>query len=926
MTDASLRALFDAALDLPPHARAAYLQRACADDALRERVRLMLDAATHDTADALPLADADDLAAAIGDAAALRPGTRIGDFTLCELLGEGGYASVFRATREHDGVTQQVALKLLRQGVHTAHARRQFRRERQALAQLRHANIASFIEGGVTEAGLAYIALQLVDGVPITQFARERRLDLRARLGLMLQVCRAVEAAHRALIVHRDLKPSNVLVTHDGRAQLLDFGVAKLLDNDDETQTRAAAFTPAYAAPEQLRHEAITTATDVYALGVLLGELATGQRLNDGSGRTPSAQVSSTTEPGVLPAPPRVTQRLLRGDLDNIVLKAIEAEPARRYPTAGALADDIERHLAGRPVAAHPPSRLYRARKFIARNKGGVASTLAFTLAVFAALGIAVWQAGVARDEAARASEQTRRAEAVRDFLVSVFDAAGADAEREHRPTLEQLVDDATQRALADDTLHATTRADLLGTLGSVSEGLGAHAQALAAINAALALAPQDDSVRLTLHFQRATTLLSLAKPTEAVAAVEPLRAQYAARRDLVGNDGLRVLAMALSMDNRNDEAVAAFEQARAHAATLAADDAVQAALRLDTSEAEALVYAHRYAEGLVRAEAGWQRWSSGTGHSPRIALRLLQSLSVAADISGDTDRADQAYRDAIALAERHYVRPHPDTAWQIGLYGSFLVSRNRYDDAEPYLERGLSMRRQLLGESHPDTLNAIAAMGRLRAGQLRPAEAQDWFAQGVTLCRAHDVKHLVCPRLLASHANMLLQAGDLDRAAAEVTEAVDTQTAMTGADSPQVAGMLTFLSRVQVRQGRYDEALVSCDRALANYAAHGGGPGKEELGLWLHRGLALYGLGRIDEALEQATRAVARQKQEFPDSDGPLFSMLALQARALSRLGHVEDAAVAAREALAVPGKPADVPAEMQAGLERIAEGGAGY
>ncbi|MBB5208177.1 serine/threonine-protein kinase [Chiayiivirga flava] len=463
--DPTLRVLFEGALEQPPPMRAAWLAAHCADAGVRARVERMLDWATHSTGEALPLARLEELADAIG-VPAPPPGTRIGPFELLDTLGEGGYATVFRAVRESAGVRQHVALKLLRHGVYTAHAQRQFRHERQALAHLRHPNIARLIEGGVTDTGLAYIALELVDGVPITQYARERRLDLRARLTLMLQVCRAVEAAHQALIVHRDLKPSNVLVTADGRVQLLDFGIAKLLAADDETQTRAPGFTPAYAAPEQRRNEAITTATDVYSLGVLLGELATGQRLNDGSRSTPSAHVSQTTEPGVLPAPPRITRRQLRGDLDNIVLKAIEAEPARRYATAGALADDIERHLAGRPVAAHPPSRIYRARKFVARHKGGVASTIAFTLAVFAALGIALWQAGVARSQVQRAGE-------VQAFVEALFEPLETGNQTDSSPSVRDLVQRGLERLDGRHPHDVRVRADLLGLFARINDGMG---------------------------------------------------------------------------------------------------------------------------------------------------------------------------------------------------------------------------------------------------------------------------------------------------------------------------------------------------------------------------------------------------------------------------------------------------------------------
>jgi len=401
----SLRALFDACVDLPAEQHAPFLDAHCADPLLRDQVEGLLRADADAAAMFAGGAQAAVAAIGNGDAApVLPPGSRIGPFEILGVLGEGGSSTVFRARRESAGVHQGVAVKVLHRGMHTADAQRQFRRERQALAQLSHAGIARLIEGGVTESGLAYIALELVEGRPITDFVRDLKLGVRERLALFVQVCRAVAAAHQALIVHRDIKPSNVFVTDAREVKLLDFGIAKLLEVDDETQTRQAMLTPAYAAPEQRSGGLVTTATDVYALGVLLGELVTGQRLNDGTGRTPSSRVAQDRDAGVLPAAPAETRRALRGDLDNIVLKAIAAEPAARYASAGDLADDIERLLDGRPVAAHPPSRRYRARKFVGRHRTAVLGTTLFLVAIFAALGLAVWEAAAAR-RAARSAD-----------------------------------------------------------------------------------------------------------------------------------------------------------------------------------------------------------------------------------------------------------------------------------------------------------------------------------------------------------------------------------------------------------------------------------------------------------------------------------------------------------------------------------------
>lgn len=310
-------------------------------------------------------------------------GKRIGPYTVDAWIGDGGSSSVYRAHRLLEGVRQTVAIKVLHRGIHAVEARQQFDRERRVLSVLEHASIARWIDGGVTGAGAAYLVLEFVDGQSITSFARARKLSLHARIQLMIEVAHAVDAAHRALIVHRDLKPGNLLVTESGQIKLLDFGIAKLLESDGEPQTQVHMYTPAYAAPEQLAGGTITTATDVYAMGVILGELLTGKRFNSDITTTPSLQINDDpTEEGELPAPPAKLRRLIKGDLDNILLKALAAEPNRRYSSAAAFADDLRRALDGRPVAAHPPSRWYRARKFVSRHKISVALVTALSLGI----------------------------------------------------------------------------------------------------------------------------------------------------------------------------------------------------------------------------------------------------------------------------------------------------------------------------------------------------------------------------------------------------------------------------------------------------------------------------------------------------------------------------------------------------------------
>ncbi len=920
-----LRALFDEVVDLEPSARARHLDLHC-PAGLRATLDAML-AADIDTREPASRIRIGELAGELAAGSGTRPaaGSRVGPFEIVDLLGEGGYSTVLRARREVAGAAQDVALKLIRRSLRGPEARHQFRREQRALLRLQHPNIARMIEGGVTDDGQAYIALELVEGTDIIEHARARALSLRARLQLFVVACRAVDAAHRALIVHRDLKPSNVFVSTDGEVKLLDFGIAKLLEGDDETQhTLVPAFTPAYAAPEQRNGNAITTATDVYALGVLLGELLTGERVNDGSGRTPSSRIGAPADDIVAPA--TITRRQLRGDLDTIVMKALDDDPERRYPSAGTFADDIDRLLDGRPVSAHPPSAWYRTRKFVARHKGGVAGTLVLLLGLFGALGVAVWQAHVAHGEAMRANMQAQRAETVRDFLVSVFEAAQPELPREKRPGIEEIVAQAAERATTDSRMAPDTRLDLLLTLAGVLHSLGADAQTHALLDRA---DNEADALQLAAHAEprrrlrvlRAQALLNESKPAEARAVIGQHEPAAALHPDPLDVDALVVRASAEGGQDEIDAARKSFAEARLLAARLATggDDAVRG---VDVAEANVLAFAQRFPAALELAEATRARWAANGAPTDRRMLRLLATISTAASLTGAVDTADAAYREAIALAERIHARPHPETAWAIGTYGSFLVSRARYAEAEPYIERALAMRRNLLGDTHPDTLNAMAALGRLRAGQLRRDEARAAFAEGVARCRDGDVRHPVCPRLLGSLSQMLLGEGEFERAGELAARAVDEQRALSGTDSPQLIAPLQFRAQVEVRAGRYKEALRTTDELLAIATRAGSLQSKDARYARFRRALALFALGRNDEALELARAVSAEQKAKTPDEKSTLFSMLMLEARALARAGQADAAQPVASEALAIEPKPRGTDDAMLAELQRIASG----
>jgi serine/threonine-protein kinase len=903
----SLRELFEQVLLLPLADRAAFIAAQCPDAATRARLQRMCEADASDV-DTLAASGADTVAGVLGDidfAQALPCGSRIGPFELIEVLGEGGSSTVFRAVREMQGVRQEVALKLLRRGLYSPDAQRQFRRERLALSQLQHAGIARLIEGGVTDSGLAYIALDLVEGAPITDHVRVRRLDLRQRVELLRQVCRAVEAAHRALIVHRDLKPSNVLVSGDGQIKLLDFGIAKLLDAEDDTQTRLPAFTPAYAAPEQRDGGLITTATDVYALGVLLGELVTGERLNDGSGRTPSGQVSAHAEAGVLPAPPHTTRRQLRGDLDNIVLKAIAGEPERRYASAGAFADDLERWLDGRPVAAHPPSSWYRTRKFIVRHKGSVATTVAFVLAILAALGLALWQAGVARREA-------QRARAVRDFLVQVFDAAKADLPSNERPTPEALLREAARRARADASIDPALRADFLFTLGEVAFSLGDYAQAAPLMDETLRRLDEagvgaDASERVYPTVNKAALLDRTDHDSEAaslLAGILPLL-----RRDdsEAAVSGLQVYALTQVGAGHEDDAMSYAKEAAAKAERVwpANSDHVAKAAAFPGG---LLIYMHRYSEGAVLLEPVIARWRAlGLPLDIEFA-QALNNLAVAKKHNGDRAGAEALFREGVALRRRIYEgRPHDRLAIPLESLGIFLTEDERFDEAQTLLNEALGIYRATLGADSARVASALESLGDLEYHRRHFDVAEKDLRESVAIYTAHvkDTGQDDDLALARSHlAATLVELGRSDEAAALVATALAALRARHGDEHEYVATAMIVQARIALARGDARTALEDSVRTrdlLSRLSSPNARLGADNEALAAH---ALSALDRSDDAIAAVAQALAAQRSANANAHSKIAALLALRARLLtaSRQDADAEAARAQARALQVP------------------------
>ena len=705
----SLRQSFDAVVDLPPEARRDWMDRHCSDPTDRHHLEALL--AAHARTEPLLL---DTPVAAVIDAMKgedARPtqawiGERIGAFRLIAPLGQGGMASVFLGEREDVDFHQRVAVKLLRRGPYSELQQQLFRRERQTLAALAHPAIARLIDGGVTDAGVPYLVMDHVDGLPITRHADVRALDVTARLRLLCEVCRAVEAAHRQLVVHCDLKPSNILVTAEGAPRLLDFGVARLLDaaGDNEGAT-ATGLTPGYAAPEQYTGAAVTTATDVYALGVLMQELLSGERPNE-----------------AMPAPPT-----LKGDLGAILAKATDVDPARRYASAGDLADDLEHHLRHEPVRARTPSPLHRMRLFARRHRGGVAVAAVLMVAVLASLSAALWQAHTARlaaaeaqDQAWRARHEAQRANAVRDLLVQLFENEVPKGPRSTLPDTATLLQRGAERARTDLVATPALQVEMLVVIARIYDEMSRYDDARPLLASAVATArtlPARDHAALGMALSQQGQLASSEKDYPAALALlnEALTVQRG-----VDPQGL---AAALTYHRRAIVHSEVDEHQAAIADHLTAIRIQQARLpprdpRLVRSYgALGTAYTRAHQPGQA---VRWQRHAltltrAAYGDEHPETSRRLSNYGIALMAAGRMSEAEAPLQEAVAIARRIYRGPNADVAPRVHNLGSVYLALGRLDEAEPLLREALDIEHAIGRARAPGIGFSLAKLSRIQ-------------------------------------------------------------------------------------------------------------------------------------------------------------------------------------------------------------------
>jgi tetratricopeptide (TPR) repeat protein len=662
---------------------------------------------------------------------------------------------IYLAERADEAFSKKVAIKFVRTDLLGGELTRRFRQEREILASLDHPAIARLLDAGTANVDVPFLVMEYVDGQRIDEYCAKRRLSVPDRLRLFLQVCDAVSYAHRRLVIHRDLKPGNILVDAEAVVKLLDFGIAKLTgpgsQPSDLTHTGIRPFTPDYASPEQVQGKNLTTASDIWALGTILYELLTGllpfQKLRGNLSEleraicetdplSPSAAVSAAAEGPSDLQDARKLRRQLSGDLDNIVLKAMAKEPERRYGSVEQLAEDINRHLAGEPVSAAPPSRTYRLRKFARKNRAWLAAGAAFALLLVAGVAAQTFELRRTTMERDRANRERDRATRVTDFMINMFASSHPSAARGRDVTAREILDKAANDIGTGLAKDPEVQAQMMYVMGYVYMNLGLYPKAEPLFSKALeirtrVLGPENvDTLRSKYY------LGELELREGRYAGAEKLeRETVNAQRRVLGSDNhdtlrsINQLAWILMQEGHFDQAEKLHSEVFDKARRLFGpqDRLTRAAqMRLAIDFAEQSKYAE--AEKVMREALEGDRRLHGADDLATLAES--SNLSEILVREGKLGEAESQYRGVLQSYRRLLGPDDPETLDCLANLGGTLSQEGRYAEAEPMLRQALEGKRRVLGPGHSSTLDTLETLAEVLRKEKRYPEAEAAFRE----------------------------------------------------------------------------------------------------------------------------------------------------------------------------------------------------
>lgn len=869
---ARLREVFDIAVDLENEQRAKFLDDACRDTpGLRTRVDSLLasiDAESSVFTEILSQAAADSLYSGLPVT-----GNFLGAYQVSGLIGRGGMGVVYRAVRADDEYQKEVAIKVATMGLLAPDFRQRFLAERQILANLDHPNIARLLDGGTTPEGVLYVVMELVEGQPIDAYCESAHLGLRERIQLMIVVAQSVEFAHRHLVVHRDLKPQNVLVTADGTPKLLDFGIAKALNPDASgagqlaaiTQDTSRLMTPEYASPEQVLGHLITTATDVYQLGILLYQLLTGRR----PFQTTAADAFGDWEKRICETP--VPRPGVDPDVDRILLKALEKDPHQRYTSAKGFADDLERYLGGFPVHARASSYRYRAAKFAKRHKFAVAAaTLVLLLILSFSVGMA-WLARRLEQQRNQARVQLQRSERVSQLLEEVFGGADPNSAANKNASARELLDRGTAAATKRLEKDPEVQAALYATLGHIYDNLGEIDQAENLMRQSLALRRKiygERSVETAKGLNdEAEMLLDKGQYVRAEAMV---REAVQIREALIGPESpevaesLNFLGLALSYQGHR-------------------------------SEAEKL---------FGRSERLWEQTRGP--QSPDL-LEPLNNLSLMELERADYTSAEVNARRFLDISEHNFGTEAPQTTQAFLMLGQVLESAGNYREAEKLFRQSVRVRRKVLGPKHMWVGEAETQLAEVLRKSGHFEEAEKFALDAVRV--EEDALGKGSPGFVAAIgelAQVYEERGEYAKAEPLFRSALATQIQLSGDQTSYVIDAKGLLAETLIHRGKLAETRELLDSALA-VAKKDGGQSSTLAWIELDRGNLEAASGHPAQAEESYRKSCAILRAVMPAGNLAIADGLEALGSFLIGQGRKREAEPLLEEAFAIRRKTLD-------------------
>lgn len=732
-------------------------------------------------------------AAALLDAS--NSGRTFGNYRIIREIGHGGMGAVYLAERSDGEFDQLVALKIVRQSIAESHVVEHFRRERQILASLNHPNIAKLLDGGVSDKGEPFIVMEYVKGEEISAYTANRGLSLRNKLGLFLKVCAAVSYAHRNLIVHRDIKPANILVNDEGEPKLLDFGLARLVDDDltsgsDQTQTAFRALTPAYASPEQIRNEPITTSSDTYSLGVVLYELLTGTRPYHLEGKKIDEMIR-TIESLRPDLPSRVAHQgasQLKGDLDNVLLTALSPEPERRYSSVEQFSNDIRRFLDGLPVLARTNTLSYRTAKFIRRHRAGVVAAALLLITVIVGFAATIWQARQTRLE-------KERAEVVSEFLQQLLNSSNPETNLSrtngHDTTVKELLDAASLRLDSNDLSgQPGIKAELQRIIGASYYSQGQYDLAEKNLNSALDLQTKlyGENAPQTLRTRIALADLWLALGNNEIA-------------DKFYRERLVILRKAYKNGS------------------IAADDLFQAIYNFallrraqgDSQEAEALIE-----EALEMRE----QTTASIGNDVGIAESVL-ALSLADQ--GKFDQAEEMIGAKLDAVRKNSDGETSELCAALTILGGVVMEKGDYERAERLLAEAEPIYRRLYGPAYMPLGDNLRLQAQTLYFQGNLTEARGKIDETLGIYRQSSDQYINYPTALVVKGLILMRSGDLATAEQLMRDAVKIRLENLPRQHFLPALAMSALGECLAERGLYDEAEALLTESYENLKASQG-------------------------------------------------------------------------------------------------------